>query len=184
MSRFGDKYTWLRKGYYEDEEENIEGYDHMDDIPHGWCIAFGDMFLEELDNAIRNAKLEDEYKVYQAKEKFGQLEWYSSPTTPEINDIIRKYEVISANVCIVCGKPNVYMLTKLGWISPFCEKCFKEYVNDTRDYRDVIGGNGKILNVMKYRQYSNNFEPKGWRDFEVDISDTVKKVEQRWNERS
>ena len=37
--------------------------------------------------------------------------------------------------------------------------------------------------VRKYRKYSKDFEPKGWRDFEVDISETVEKIRKQWEER-
>lgn len=187
MSKYGDKYPWLRRKDWEDENDICEdGYawDHFDDLPKGWVDAFGELLLEELDNAIKKAGYENEFVILQAKEKYGSMRLYHTPTNQEIGDIVSKYEVLSQNICCVCGKPDSYMLTRLGWISPFCEDCFNKHINDTRKYEEVIGENNKMEDTLKYRQYSKEFDSPGWKDFEIDISETAEKIRKRWEERT
>lgn len=106
----------------------IEDYDYeytwLDDMPDGWRNAFGLQMCEELKQALLEEggeKLLNEYKIDQIKEKFGYLRWYDSWTTKKVQDIISKYEDLSARTCIQCGKPATRITT--GWIAPYCDDC-------------------------------------------------------------
>lgn len=113
----------------------IEDYDYeytwLDDMPDGWRNAFGLQMCEELKQALLEEggeRLLKEYKIVQIKEKFGYLRWYDSWTTNKVQDIIHKYEDISARTCIQCGKPATRITT--GWISPYCDDC----IGDALEY--------------------------------------------------
>ena len=113
----------------------IDDYDYeyiwLDDMPDGWRNAFGLQMCEELKQALLEEggeKLLSEYKIIQIKEKFGYLRWYDSWTTNKVQDIVCKYEDLSARTCISCGKPA----TKIshGWICPWCDNCASEKLED------------------------------------------------------
>ncbi len=112
------------------EDYNYE-YTWLDDMPDGWRNAFGLQMCEEIKQALLEdggEQLLNEYKIDQIKEKFGYLRWYDNWTTKKVQDIIYKYEDISARTCISCGKPA----TKIsrGWICPWCDDCANENPED------------------------------------------------------
>lgn len=108
-------------------DEIVKDYDYsytlLDEMPGGWRIAFGEQMCEEIQRALnqRPQVFADTFRITQIKEKFGGLRFYTNWTTPEINEVINKYENISYSTCICCGAPAKW-ITK-GWISPFCDKC-------------------------------------------------------------
>lgn len=101
-------------------------YTELDDMPIGWRKAFGTQLCEDLKRQMRMEKISIyDYRITEIKEKFGELRWYDNGHTREMSDIINKYEHISRNTCICCGKINVPMFDD-GWLSPYCEDCFRE----------------------------------------------------------
>jgi len=134
-----DKYPFLRPRDWggnpiPDEKLNYK-FTFLDDMPHGWKIAFGEQMCEELKSALEEDGVLESYSVLQVKEKFGFLHWYDCGTD-KTNAIIRKYEDISERTCIRCGKPATKM--SLGWISPFCEECATELSkNNYLKFRDI-----------------------------------------------
>ena len=135
-----------------------------------------DEMMEEFNKLGLDAS---KFIIEQAKEKYGQLTVYM--TVPRsVQDIIDKYSVISENVCICCGRPNVPMLNT-RWICPECKECF-EKMNYKRCYEEFVPEDKADWNIsrkMRWRQFSND----GWVDREKDISDTVDKVIAEWNRR-
>ena len=115
------------RGYWPGDPDKIPDYDwsytELDDMPDGWRKAFGEQMCEE----IREALIEDDdlyrYRIVQCKEKYGSLRWYNNGTKigSRVPDIERKYEDMSARICIKCGKPATRIT--MGWISPFCDEC-------------------------------------------------------------
>lgn len=98
-------------------------YTMLDQMPSGWRDAFGEQMCAEiwaelckLDKADR-----DSYRVYEIKEKYGELRWYGSFCTVELDRIIDKYVELSLRTCIICGKPATVIAT--GWVSPYCDEC-------------------------------------------------------------
>lgn len=126
------RYPWLYP-VSEYTGKPLEEYDYsftwMDDIPTGWRVAFGDQMVQELDELLRKYNCLEDYSILQIKEKFGGLRWYDSGFPEEGYDEYKnwllKYEDLSFNTCINCGKPAKYF-TK-GWIVPICEDCAKKY---------------------------------------------------------
>lgn len=56
----------------------------------------------------------------QVKEKFGELRFYTGPTTYEIYDIIDRATVLSRHICEVCGQPGEARSDN-GWIRTTCD---------------------------------------------------------------
>ena len=108
----------------EEAQECDYRYTELDNMPDGWRIAFGEQLCDELKAELERAGLIDQYRILQIKEKYGSLRWYDNGNTRAGNDILEKYERISARTCICCGKPAT-RITR-GWISPYCDACCPE----------------------------------------------------------
>lgn len=128
------KYPWLTPHNVwtgELSEDYDYEYTWADSIPRGWRLAFGDQIIEELDQLLKKYNVED-YQILQIKEKYGGLRWYDNgfPRVgfDEYNAWIYKYEKLSLETCINCGKPAIGF-TK-GWISPLCKECMKDMEYD------------------------------------------------------
>lgn len=108
-------------------------------LPDGWVKAFISDLRKELSDAV--GYYVNDFEVFQIKEKYGvmRLYWgwkdrdYTSEEeldlkniTTEVDKIISKYEKISKNTCVVCGKPATKMTT--GFIMPMCDYCFDNEV--------------------------------------------------------
>lgn len=104
-----------------------------DEIPYGWQKGFGKQLCKDLKEAYKKDKqLEKEHgkrltwkkAIYweQIKEKYGGLRLYAS-STPYIMEVLEKYEEVSYDYCIVCGKPATRWT--LGWINYICDDCAK-----------------------------------------------------------
>lgn len=116
----------LYSGY--NEETITSDYTWEDELPEGWKKAFCPQMWDELKAILEKANYVDQFRFAQIKEKYGTLRLYHSGVPEAIFEEIcaweSKYEGLSEQVCINCGKPAKYMTT--GWISFFCEECIKE----------------------------------------------------------
>lgn len=111
----------------DDNPEWFENWTLLDDMPDGWRKAFGEQMCEEIRNAILEKGTEEDlqhYRILQIKEKYGQLRWYTSWSTADLDKIVDKYTALSEETCIRCGKPAAWV--SCGYISPFCDECKKE----------------------------------------------------------
>lgn len=106
----------------------------LDAMPDGWRKAFGKQMCEEIRNALIEENYLYKYRIVQIKEKYGSLRWYDWASSKKVQDIIDKYEEISARTCICCGRPA----TKIskGWISPFCDRC-AEKLSDRVQFEEM-----------------------------------------------
>ena len=111
-------YTWINWGW-----------------SHGWDKAFGQMYMDELGAAIKEAGQKDFY-ILELKEKYGQARCYTSGTTRKVHDIINKYEFISENICYFCGVEAP--MVNSGWMLPECFDCFKKYYRGDERTEDEI----------------------------------------------
>ena len=184
---------------YDWSGEIIEDYDYMstylDDIPVGWKIAFGEMMCEEIKQELVRCNYLDEFRIIQAKEKFGQARIYTNgePVDCKVQEIIDKYSVLSENICIICGKPDVPM-THNGWDSPYCKECFttptdwykKEYPNEVdkwiknhlEDWEEYNKEeNNKMRDSYTVIKWSKD---KGEEKVTYDISETANKIRSKW----
>ena len=173
------KYPWIliEDPYAEPDEEPTT---FLDWIPSGWVKAFGEQLCEDLDAAIKAAGIESEFKVDEAKEKYGALSLYFSPTSKEVDAIERKYRAISETVCCICGEIHGVKMVTRGWVSPYCRACYAKTTNKPDyDYFDNLPEE-ELPVVVKWRQFSN----KGTQEFEEDISDTTRKIHERYENRN
>ena len=177
MNEYLNKYPWL-SGYDPYPEDGEEKYCIASDMPSGWMKTFGDMFFEELDAAIKDAHLENEFEVIQLKEKFGRMRFYYHPSTGEIDNIVRKYEELSGNICITCGKPDVAMLNHFGWLSPYCRHCFEEINRGRRikSYDELVIGEETMSDAVHFVRYGRY----GNQEFKMDISETARAIRLNW----
>ena len=195
-----NKYPFLMPTYWNRETIQYEvdkDYDYiftkLDEMPDGWRKAFGEMMCEEIYNALVECGGLDDYRIEQIKEKFGQLRWYGYPSYKEVEEIIDKYSVLSENICIICGKPDVPM-TNNGWLSPFCKKCFttpndwykKEHPEEverwiefrTEDWEEYdYEGNNKMSESYTIKSWSKE---TGEKTTTYDISETANKIRSKW----
>ena len=113
----------------------------LDAMPCGWRKAFGIQMCKDLRKQLWKEGNLFKYRITQIKEKWGVLCWYNETASKEVYEIIKKYEKLSRNTCIVCGEPA----TKIsdGWISPYCDKHFPK---DREIYQEKVNGKWKYIN--------------------------------------
>lgn len=80
----------------------------------GWNQLIKDC-IEELIAAGWNKR------VYQVKQKFGSLRFYTD-STQKVDDIIDKYEALSEKTCEFCGEPGEIEASKTGWLRACCQE--------------------------------------------------------------
>lgn len=182
------KYPWLATRDWKTglPERNKYRYISLwDEIPEGWIRAFGEMMCDKVEAALEKDNIQNDVYVEQAKEKYGQLRVYMSGNT-ESQEILSIYERISENVCCNCGRPHVPMMN-FSWISPYCKNCCLKlqkkhdgfYKGEYEKYAPEDKSEWRIPNELKWTMFSKD----GDETRIVDISDYVKEIEQRWNER-
>lgn len=134
LSWYGDP---LYVGYSEDKVEY--NFTWEDELPEGWRIAFCPQIWDELKTILEKANYVNDFRFAQIKEKYGTLRLYHCGVPEEIFEEIcaweSKYDKLSENVCIHCGKPATYMTT--GWITFICEDCLKEYQGRAVPIEDI-----------------------------------------------
>ena len=123
----------------------------------------------------------------------NSLRWYSYPSYEKVERIIDKYSVLSENICITCGKPDVPM-THNGWSSPYCKKCFttptdwykKEFPNKVDEWIKNHIEDWEEYNKEENNKMSNSYHVTTWsketgeKTTEYDISETANKIRAKW----
>ena len=174
----------LPRNVWDDSIDDDYDYEYtvLDEMPDGWRKAFGEMMCEEIkQELLRFGKdVLDNYRVLDVKEKYGQLRWYDNghPIGSNIGDIIGKYETLSENICMICGKPDVPMCGSF-WISPFCFRCYlKDDRNRASDWENWFDERGsQMSSKYKYTAYTRSGDSK---KIVIDISETADKIRKRW----
>lgn len=98
-----------------------------------WGFECGDGWFDilyELSKKLSDA--DPECIALQVKEKFGLLRYYTNHATDETENLIREAERKSSETCEECGEPGE--LRKGGWLRTLCDKCGKEYLEDSTSY--------------------------------------------------
>ena len=94
--------------------------------------------------------IDSDYTIFQIKEKFGGLRYYSSPSNPELfktmNAIVAKYEKMCSATCEVTGQHGRLMSDGLGML---------------RTLNDAFLGNGWSLRNDADNISLNKDEDKG-----------------------
>ena len=94
-----------------------------DAVEPGWKKAFGKQYLKDLKKQLKKDKCLYTWRITDIKEKWGRFNLYCNWGSKELYEIIEKYESLSWETCIKCGKPSTHI--SRGWISPYCENCAK-----------------------------------------------------------
>lgn len=170
-----DKIFWLHKPY---------DYTLAEDFPKGWWKAFGIQLCEELrEECIKHDYLH-QLRLTQIKEKFGALRVYTNGSSREsdIYRIIDDYSILSENICLICGRPDTYMLDWHGWFSPYCEDCFdriNKRNHGKEKYADCIcdGDTNQMADSRRYTTYYPNGESQ---TVTVDLTGKAEKIRARW----
>lgn len=84
-------------------------------IKNGW-LSLTKEIIDELINQGWNKE------IFQVKQKFGGLRFYIGKASPEIYNLIHKYEYKSYNICEVCGKNGSQHKSLSGWIDTLCDE--------------------------------------------------------------
>jgi hypothetical protein len=113
-----------------------------DAVEPGWNKAFGRQYLKEIKKQLKKDKIKN-WRITQIKEKWGRLNLYCNYGTHGLYKIIHKYEDISWNTCIKCGKPATY--TSKGWIAPYCHDCV---VKSNEPNRYILRGTNEEKNYL------------------------------------
>lgn len=196
-----NKYPFLMPKYwnpntmqYETDKNYKYNFTLLDEMPDGWRKAFGEMLCEEIYNALVECGGLDDYRIEQIKEKWGMLRWYSYPSYEEVERIIDKYSVLSENICIICGKPDVPM-TGHNWIYPLCKKCYctpndyrkgdmteeelKEFWDDRKkDWEAYNNRDNKMIDSYSVRKWSK--EKDDIEIIDYDISETANRIRSKY----
>ena len=70
----------------------------------------------------RVISLDPDISILQIKEKFGEIQFYVNSASPEVNNVISDFAVLSGTVCESCGtKDDVTMEGE--WVKAFCPEC-------------------------------------------------------------
>jgi len=112
----------------------------------GWWILIANCHKEI-------TAIDPDYTIFQIKEKFGGLRYYYSPSnpihTPQINEVVSKYEKICSMTCEVTGRHG-YLMRKgqrgLGLLKTLNE----DFMND--GWERVENNNAVVVD--------NNFQGK------------------------
>lgn len=177
------KYPWLISKYESWDSEGrpeIEEYEVLDSLPEGWLISFGDLMCADLDEVIRRDHL-SEFRIDEAKEKWGAMRIYSSGGNDATEDIIDDYSHLSENICMICGKPDVYM-TNNGWYFPCCKDCWEHGdISTTRTYDEVIDKSES--NMMDTERQITLHRDGVTRGVTFDLTERGNRIREYWKER-
>lgn len=121
-------------------------YTEWDAVEPGWNKAFGKQYLKELKTQLKKDNMLYKWRITDIKEKFGRFQLYCNYGSDELYRIINKYEDLSWNTCINCGKPATH--TSKGWISPYCDDCVNKDTPDRYTKRTDNNKNGYTENMI------------------------------------
>ena len=190
------KYYWLMpRNVYSGQILKDYDYTWVDwGVCKGWSKAYGDMYLKELGAAVEEAGIKD-FMILQEKEKFGMHRMYVNHHTEKIKRIIDKYEVISQNICMDCGR-EAPMIDD-GYMMPMCLECFVKHYKRREAWvlenhpeksptpdEDIIKRYNSIIcdkpnedgTWLSNTYTMRTFGKDGDKDITYDISDTVEKI--------
>lgn len=99
----------------------------LDNLPYGWKQGFAIDMCKEIKQILKRRKRNGDihhYFIYDVKEKLGELCWYASLHSYELDNVIDKYEDIAYHTCVDCGKPAEYYTDT--FMGSYCEEHMKE----------------------------------------------------------
>ena len=103
----------------------IPSFTMYDLMPKGWKNAFGEQYLKDFKAVLKKTGTLRYWKIYDIKEKYGTLRTASNFYNEEVYKVVLKYENLSMQYCIECGKPATVVSD--GWICPYCDNCYSRF---------------------------------------------------------
>ena len=98
-------------------------YSLLDCMPRGWNKTFGLQMAKEIKQWLKEHNITD-YEVTDVKEKWGRLHWYDNGPSQLYSDVVVKYEIMSSDLCVRCGKKASHV--SRGYMLLFCEDCMQK----------------------------------------------------------
>lgn len=126
-------FFWPRNVWTGKKCSGFFSFTELDHLPNGWRKAFGIQMAEEIQKCVNKLPKSEKkhFIITQLKEKYGSLRLYTSYTFWELDKIISKYEKISEETCVSCGKPAKWFSE--GYILPYCDDCKNK--DESQKYR-------------------------------------------------
>lgn len=85
----------------------------------GWFQLLWDLCLE-----LEQLGVPEDFEIYQIKEKFGGLRFYTSGSSIEAYNAVEQAEKRSYEICEECGSTEgVTVAAPRGWITTKCAEC-------------------------------------------------------------
>lgn len=108
----------------------VSGYDFtwLDEIPIGWRNGFGIQMCKDIKQYLKDNHIKN-YHIRQMKEKWNVLHIYDNANDDFYEKIHKKYEKISEETCVFCGKPSKWVSCN-GWIESVCDDCKNKLINE------------------------------------------------------
>lgn len=169
------QYPWLKpRNVWTDKVDEDYDYSWMWIEPDedGWQKAFFYYLMEDMKKELEEKDFVEQFRINEYKSKYGTMRLYGNAYLKSVND----YEYMSANICEVCGRPDVGSTS--GWITPICCTCFEKYYNDTRPYEEAVDQeHSRIPDTYSIRHYDADGE---WIE-KRDIKAKANKIRYKWN---
>lgn len=140
-------------------------------MPQGWWKSWGLIYCQDLKDVCErnNVDLNSIYSI-QVKEKYGGLRNYLNQYPEEWLSHEFAWEYISEHTCVKCGKFPVKMRDD-GWVSPWCDECFKENHNnlseeDFAKYSEkwTIDKDDRLQEYLVINHFSKDGDYQEWID--------------------
>lgn len=98
-------------------------------MSYGFCCGDGwyDIIwklCEDIEKELEVAEpdVKENFDVFQVKEKFGTLRFYTDNSNDKINQLILEAEARTSVTCESCGKTGITKRNN-GWIRTLCSEC-------------------------------------------------------------
>jgi hypothetical protein len=119
------------------DDDFMYEYCKLDFFPHGWKIAFGEQWAEEVQEVINKMPISarKEACILDIKEKYGQLCVFLSVHSDELAEVLKRYERLSEDICPKCGKTKHKNFS--GWINLLCDDCMKALEESRKELRNA-----------------------------------------------
>ena len=154
-------------------------------FPSGWWKAFGLELCEELRQDLIKCNYLYNFRIFEIKEKWGRLEVNTGclPEGSNVWEIINNYSVLSRNICISCGKPDVHIIDD-GWIRPICFDCYlrqkKRLTGNKLTSEEIKNIYKKSIVFEEHKMHDTRTIIRNGETITLDLSAKAERIRARW----